>query len=351
MSGLDLEPPAPSAPPARPASGSEVALDASTVARLKAVAREFAGAFVSIDPHSPEFDSKAAQIAALGSREVKLLSDQARATMSRTGNRDGAVTAVHTHLERLRAVVERLDPGVGDELLKPRRLLGLFPSGNRLTSYFDRYRDAEGEIEAALGALAASRDLLLQDNIAIERFRAATWPLLASLAEAVEMSGHLDARFEKLASQLDQGDPNKAQRLRSTALFQARQRHGDLLTQMAVSQQGYAMLGIIQTNNIELIKGIDRASATTIAALQTAIVAAQTLTNQRMVLSRIGGVTAAAGSLLERSAQASADGNAGFALDSAEAAQQVAALRAAFADVTASVDALDGQHRSALSAL
>src|SRR3546814_3956429 len=114
------------------------------------------------------------------------------------------------------------------------------------------------------------------------------------------MLAKLDDRFEKLCSQLDKSYPAKAQTLRSTALFEVRQRHTDLLTQMAVSQQSYAMLGLIGTNNNDLIKGIDRASSTTIAALQTAVVAAQTLANQTLVLSRINGVQAAAGSLIDR---------------------------------------------------
>src|SRR3546814_14854826 len=104
------------------------------------------------------------------------------------------------------------------------------------------------------------------------------------------MCANLDERFEKLCSQLDKSDPAKAQALRSTALFEVRQRHTDLLTQMAVSQQSYAMLALIGTNNNDLIKGIDRASSTTIAALQTAVVAAQTLAHQNLVLHRINGV-------------------------------------------------------------
>src|SRR3546814_9818233 len=99
-------------------------------------------------------------------------------------------------------------------------------------------------------------------------------------------------RISDWSSDVCSSDLAKAQTLRSTALFEVRQRHTDLITQMAVSQQSYAMLGLIGTNNNDLIKGIDRASSTTIAALQTAVVAAQTLANQNLVLSRINGVQA-----------------------------------------------------------
>lgn len=349
MNGLELEPPVPGGPAQDPAG--EFALSEATATRIKAVAREYAGGFVAIEAQSPEFDRMAARIAVIGADEVRALSDQARLAMARGGRREGAVAAVHAQLARLRAVLERLSPGTGDELLKPRKFLGLFPRGDALASYFDRYRASEGEIEAALATMATSRDTLLQDNIAVTAYRRTVRPMLSSLAEAIGLCASLDERFERLAGQLDVRDPAKAQRLRQVALFEARQRHGDLLTQMAVSQQSYALLGIVHANNLELVKGIDRASATTVAALQTAIVAAQTLANQQIVLDRIGGVTAAATALGDRASGASAAGNARLALDSAEASQQVAALRSAIAEVSASVDALDGQQQSALGSL
>src|SRR3546814_966971 len=77
-----------------------------------------------------------------------------------------------------------------------------------------------------------SRDMLFRDNVAISAHRASSRPLLAGLAEAIGMCANLDERFEKLCSQLDKSDPAKAQTLRSTALFEVRQRHTDLITQM-----------------------------------------------------------------------------------------------------------------------
>src|SRR3546814_357942 len=126
-------------------------------------------------------------------------------------------------------------------------------------------------------------------------------------------------RISDWSSDVCSSDLAKAQTLRSTALFEVRQRHTDLITQMAVSQQSYAMLSLIGTNNNDLIKGIDRASSTTIAALQTAVVAAQTLANQNLVLSRINGVQAAAGSLIDRTSASTSHGNQQIDLAGAEA--------------------------------
>lgn len=350
MNGLTLDPPEPVGDaPVRTDSG-DVPIDAARQAQIEAMAREYAGAFLSIDVHDPTFDTKADQMASIGRREVAALSDQARRALARGAASDGTVAAMHGQLDRLRAVVARLDPGDGERLLKPRKLLGFIPAGGGLADYFATYVSAEFEIEAVLAGLVHGRDRLLQDNVAIDADRTASWPLLVALAEATCLCAALDARFEKLAGQLDPRDPAKARRLRESALFQVRQRHSDLLTQMAVSMQGYQLLGIVRSNNGELVKGVDRASATTIAALRTAMVAAQTLSGQRLLLDRIAGVTSAATSAMDAAAAPVADGNARLALDSAEASAQVAALHRAFADVRSIVDTVDAQQQAGMLA-
>jgi uncharacterized protein YaaN involved in tellurite resistance len=56
---------------------------------------------------------------------------------------------------------------------------------------------------------------------------------------------------------------------------------------MAVSVQGYLALDLVKKNNVELVKGVDRSSTTTVAALRTAVTVAQAMTNQRLVLGQI----------------------------------------------------------------
>src|SRR3546814_5013859 len=56
---------------------------------------------------------------------------------------------------------------------------------------------------------------------------------------------------------------------------------------MAVTVQGYLALDLVKKNNVELVKGVDRASTTTVAALRTAVTVAQALVGQRLVLEQI----------------------------------------------------------------
>jgi Toxic anion resistance protein (TelA). len=62
----------------------------------------------------------------------------------------------------------------------------------------------------------------------------------------VHISKALDEKLEAKANELDGVDPAKAKVLRENALFYARQRTQDLLTQMAVTVQGYLALDLVK---------------------------------------------------------------------------------------------------------
>ena len=125
------------------------------------------------------------------------------------------------------------------------------------------------------------------DNAAIDVERAKLWEAMGKLEQMIHISKTLDDRLEEEAADLDRTDPAKAKAIRETALFYVRQRTQDLLTQMAVTVQGYLALDLVKKNNVELVKGVDRASTTTVGALRTAVTVAQAMTNQRLVLQQI----------------------------------------------------------------
>ena len=82
-------------------------------------------------------------------------------------------------------------------------------------------------------------------------------------------------------------------------MFYTRQRTTDLLTQMAVTVQGYLALDLVKKNNVELVKGVDRASTTTVSALRTAVTVAQAMTNQKLVLEQITALNTTTANMIE----------------------------------------------------
>lgn len=324
-----------------PATNDHCQVDPHTSARLRAVAREFTGSLLAINIHSPDADCALEQITSIGSEEVRRLSAQAGLMLSRSDQREQAVARTHEGLAALRAVLQRLMPR--DTLLKSRRLLGVIARPDALTSYFSQYSVAEPAIESALSKLVASRDLLIRDSVTASASMAETRRLLLGLAEATELCANFEERLVKLSSQIETSDPDRARWMRSRVLSEVRQRRADLLTQTAVSRQGHATLTMIASNNLELIRGIDHASASTIAALRTAVAAARTLANQNLVLDRIRDMRSGASASMQVAHLLDDRANDLANKDSAEAAQQLATLRAAVLGVISAIDAHDGQ--------
>src|SRR4029077_20185675 len=125
------------------------------------------------------------------------------------------------------------------------------------------------------------------DNAAIDTERAGLWKTMHRLEQMVHISKALDKQLEDKANEMDATDPAKAKAIRETALFYTRQRTTDLLTQMAVTVQGYLALDLVKKNNVELVKGAARAATPAVAAPRPAVTVAQALTNQRLVLEQI----------------------------------------------------------------
>jgi uncharacterized protein YaaN involved in tellurite resistance len=71
---------------------------------------------------------------------------------------------------------------------------------------------------------------------------------------------------------------------------------------MAVTVQGYLALDLVKKNNVELVKGVERASTTTVGALRTAVTVAQAMTNQRLVLGQITALNTTTANIIDRPA-------------------------------------------------
>ncbi len=199
-------------------------------------------------------------------------------------NQEGGVG---TDLAELRRVVEDLDPGKKGNLLAPKKLFGIIPLWQQAAQLFRQLQVEPEPHQFIMGSLASGKDTLIKDNAAIDVERQNMWATKGKLEQMIHIAKAMDQKLEDKALELDSTDPAKAKAIRESALFYVRQRNQDLLTQMAVTVQGYLALDLVKKNNIELVKGVDRASTTTVAALRTAVTVAQALVGQKLVLDQI----------------------------------------------------------------
>ena len=113
------------------------------------------------------------------------------------------------------------------------------------------------------------------------------------------------------------------------------------MTQMAVNVQGYMALDLVRKNNLELIKGVDRAQTTTIAALRTAVIVSQALTRQRLVLDQITALNTVTSNLIESTSEQLKIQGGQINQQAAASTIDVQKLQVAFDNVFATMDALD----------
>jgi uncharacterized protein YaaN involved in tellurite resistance len=110
---------------------------------------------------------------------------------------------------------------------------------------------------------------------------------------------------------------------------------------MAVSVQGYMALDLVRKNNVELIKGVDRAQTTTISALRTAVIVSQALSRQKLVLDQITALNTTTSNLIESTSNQLKIQGAAINEQAASSTIDVQKLQAAFDNVFQTMDAID----------
>jgi uncharacterized protein YaaN involved in tellurite resistance len=319
--------------------------------KLETKVDAFVADLVSSDANSPEFGEKIDQITRMGQEQIRAAAGHSNRFLDRPVRAMDADSGVGKDLAELRRTVEDLDPGKRGALSGPRKLLGFIPFGNKLKNYFDSYTSAQGHISEILKSLESGKKELILDNAEIDNERKKLWEAMGELEQMIHIAKTLDARLEAKALELDSSDPAKAKALRESALFYVRQRTQDLLTQMAVTVQGYLALDLVKKNNVELVKGVDRASTTTVGALRTAVTVAQAMTNQRLVLGQITALNQTTSDIIDSTSKLLREQTAQIHEQAASSTIPLETLQRAFQNIYDTMDEVDNFKVRALDSM
>jgi len=328
-----------------------VPVDPEKQAKLDAKVDSFVDELIALDANSPEFGEKVDQITNMGRKEIAAAAGQSNRFLDRPVRSMDENSAIGADLSELRRTVEDLDPGKRGDLTSRRKLFGIIPWGNKLRVYFDSYKSAQSHIAAILQRLASGKDELIKDNAAISVERQKLWDAMGNLEQMIHVSKALDTKLEEKAVELEATDPDKAKAIKETALFYVRQRTQDLLTQMAVSVQGYLALDLVKTNNVELVKGVDRASTTTVGALRTAVTVAQAMTNQRLVLGQITALNETTANMIDSTGEMLRTQTATIHQQAAASTIPIETLQRAFQNIYDTMDEIDRFKLEALGSM
>ncbi|WP_129786938.1 toxic anion resistance protein [Promicromonospora panici] len=362
---MPLQPPAPAEPlvlsapdPVQPVAATQAPkmapkVDPAVAPALDQKVSTYLDGLLSADTKSPEFAKRADDVRTMGDQDIRQAADSSNrllATPVRALKEGGLAdgSKVGQTLLELRRTVEDLDPS---EKSVGRKFLGVIPFGDKLQDYFRRYESAQGQLNAIIQALYNGQDELRKDNAALNLEKQNLWDTMARLNQYIYVAERLDAQLSAKVAELQIAEPERAKALSEDVLFYVRQKHQDLLTQLAVSIQGYLAIDIIIKNNVELTKGVDRATTTTVSALRTAVIVAQALANQKLVLDQIGALNTTTSNMIASTSKMLADQSATIQEQAASSTVGIEQLQAAFANIYATMDSISDFKSRALDSM
>ncbi len=359
MSDESLQPPMLVAPEpvqavAPEAAIGKVPLQNDERAAIVADAQRQASEIVSLQPQSPEFAARLKALESLGNEEIVRSASVANRMMERPTRAMGALgegSGVSKTLLDLRATVEKLDPSRQGDLFSPKKILGVMPFGNKLRDYFRGYESSQAHLNGIIESLRRAKDELLRDNASIEQEKANMWTLMHELEKHAYLAKELGDAVDAQVKSLQVTDPERARVLAEEVLFAVRQKQQDIATQLAVNVQGYLALDLIKKNNGELAKGVERATTTTIAALRTAVITAQALANQKLVLDQISAVRDTTSNLIASTSRMLKENATRVQEGATQPTVDIAKLQEAFTNVRAAIDGMADYRIKALSSM
>jgi len=312
---------------------------------------------VSLPIDGQAFKTAVDALSAMGNKEIVASANVSNALLDRptrtlqTGPM-GKKSDVSQQMLDLRRTIEQLDPSrQGDIFSAPRKLLGIIPMGNKIQDYFRKYESSQSHLNAIIEALYRSRDQLMRDNASIEQEKANMWKLMGTLEQYAYLAKHIADSVNARIGGIEVSDPDRARALKEDVLFYVLQKQQDIATQMAVNVQGYMALDLIKKNNTELQKGIQRATSTTVAALRTAVIVAQAIANQRLVLDQVQALNTTTTNLIAGNARMLKANATQVYQQAVTSAVDVETLKTAFATVMSAMDDISAFKVKALSSM
>jgi uncharacterized protein YaaN involved in tellurite resistance len=314
--------------------------------QIASQAKEYTQGLVRMNPNSPAFAERLNEINSLAQKEIVSSGKGTSRMLERSlagARKNGGDTSqqVASTLNDLRSTVEDLVPNAAD-LSPAKKILGFIPGGKKISRYFQKYESAQTQLNSITKSLLAGQDELLKDNSAINQEKKDLWDTMIKLNEFIFFAANLDAEIsQEIQTLRNSGEVEKAATFEADFLFPVRQRRQDLLTQLAVAVQGYMSMELVRKNNVELIKGVDRARTTTIFALETAMVVSQALDTQRLVLDQIDAVNAVTNKTIENTALMLRQQTARVHEQAVNSGVSVETLAKAFDNIFATIDEVE----------
>lgn len=296
--------------------------------------------------HQASVESMGAEVQIDTAKRLQLLQSPLK-QLSKNGEEGGQVAK---SLIDLKVEVEKLDPARIDlEAGWLSRVLGYIPGvGTPIKRYFTKFESAQEVIDAIMNSLKSGRDELSRDNITLSEDQKYLHASAMNLKRLITLAQKMDEKLIYKATREFVEDVEKKTFIEEKLIFPLRQKTMDFQQQLAVVQQGIISIEVIQRNNKELIRGVDRSLNVTINALQVAATVAMALNNQKIVMDKIAMINSTTDSLIANTAKQIKTQGVEIQEQAASTQLDINVLKTAFADINMALDDLSQFRQQAL---
>jgi uncharacterized protein YaaN involved in tellurite resistance len=330
-------------------------LEQQVIENLNGQVDNILNTLVKTSHNSPEMKNITANLSRMGDAEILKTSTMSNRMLNRPlrglrENGEGGAD-IASSMKKLRGKMKDLDPSKRDALFSKNRVFGIklpFNIGGKVDDYFQEYRSSQDQLNDILQSLSNGKDALIEDNCTIDEEREQMSELMIKLEQYAYVMKRLDKKISDKLEDIQADDQLKARDIKSEILFPIRQKRMDLLQHLAVCMQGYQALEVIKQNNTELIRGVDRAKTTTMAALRTAVMVSQALGTQKLVLEQVNSVNEMTNNLIKASAEQLEETGVEIHKQAAQSAINAETLEQAFVKIFKAMDAMDSYRENAL---
>jgi len=280
----------------------DIVREPAEAARLRQIAEANVAAILSIDMNTPSVKSQ----------HIKQMDEFGRESMQRSQNRNDLLRVTMGKLSQTGGESGEVAMGLMElnremKELDPSRIMSVINKGvvGKLTrpirNYFARFEKADKIIANIVSALNNGKKTLQNDNRTIEMEKNALWELTVKIKKEIEMASMMN---EVLTERLHEAEmnftvePEKISFIRDEMLFPLTQTLKAMYEMLLINQQAVVTMEIIQRTNRFLISGVERAQNVTVTALRTAVTAAESLYNQKVVINMLGSLNETTGNII-----------------------------------------------------
>jgi len=199
---------------------------------------------------------------------------------------DSTSESLEQSIEKLEKEMKTVDPSLVDFSKISKGIGKLF---NPITQYFKKLEQEDENIEGILNVLNSKRNILSNDNITLELEIDKIADTIQILNLEYDVGVKIKNQIESIIEEARKDDNNleKIKFYEDEVITPLEKKLYDIKQVIIVNEQSMLAMEIIRKNNKELIRNIDRIKNVTMVAINTAVMVAKSLYNQKVALNKI----------------------------------------------------------------